>query len=181
MESRRRRWPLPALVVCALTFGGCATTSAVYSNLERGADVSQYTRYSWGGAYPGGTGDPRLDNNEIFAERVQAAVDSQMLANGFEKTAAGSAELLVHYHASITQQIDLTDTERLEPCPDCRPFIYDAGTLVIDLVDASTNNVLWRGWAEGNVDGVVDNQQRMEARIDDDVTRIFEQFPLRRP
>jgi hypothetical protein len=62
---------------------------------------------------------------------------------------------------------------------DCKPFIYDAGTLVIDLVDARTNRVVWRGWSEGTVDGVVDNQRWMEGRIDDDVTRIFKQLPSR--
>jgi hypothetical protein len=176
MDSRRRLWPLTALGVCALAFAGCAT-SAVYSYLDRGADLSLYTRYSWGPFDRGGTGDPRLDNNEIFQEHVQAAVDNQLATKGFEKTVSESPELLVHYHASIEQRIDLSDTEPSESCPDCRPFIYDAGTLVIDLVDARTNKVIWRGWSEGNVDGVVDNQRWLEERIDDDVTRIFEQFP----
>ena len=55
--------------------------------------------------------------------------------------------------------------------------MYDAGTLVIDLVDARTNKLVWRGWSEGNVEGVVNNQRWMEERIDEAVTRIFERLP----
>jgi hypothetical protein len=57
--------------------------------------------------------------------------------------------------------------------------VYDAGTLLIDLVDARTNRLVWRGWAEGSVDGVIDNQEWMEARIDEAVTRILERLPRR--
>ena len=55
----------------------------------------------------------------------------------------------------------------------------DAGTLTIDLVDSNSKRLAWRGWAEGSVDGVVDNQAGMEKKIDDAVTRIVEGVPRR--
>ena len=33
----------------------------------------------------------------------------------------------------------------------------DKGTLFVDLVDPASGKVLWRGWAEGSLDGVVDS------------------------
>jgi len=55
--------------------------------------------------------------------------------------------------------------------------VYDAGTILIDLVEPHTNKVIWRGWAEGAMDGVVDNQAWMEATVNHAVTRIFERLP----
>jgi hypothetical protein len=55
--------------------------------------------------------------------------------------------------------------------------VYDAGTLVVDLVDRRANKVIWRGWAEGSVDGMIDNQDWMEQKIDDAITRIMERLP----
>jgi uncharacterized protein DUF4136 len=55
--------------------------------------------------------------------------------------------------------------------------VYDAGTLFVDLVDTRTNRLVWRGWAEGSVDGVIDNQEWMEQRIDHVVTRILQRLP----
>jgi hypothetical protein len=64
-------------------------------------------------------------------------------------------------------------------CDDCRPFVFDAGTIVIDLIDARTHRLVWRGWEEGSIDGLVDNQAWMEQRIDQSVARIIEQLPRR--
>ena len=47
------------------------------------------------------------------------------------------------------------------------------------LVGTRTNKLVWRGWAEGSVDGVIDNQEWMEARIDDAVAQILQRLPRR--
>ena len=62
---------------------------------------------------------------------------------------------------------------------DCLPQVinYEQGTLVVDIVDAHSNKVVWRGWAQDSVEGVIDNQDRMERQLDEAVTRMLEQFP----
>ena len=171
----RRSIPAAALAVWSLAAGGCALRS-VDSYLARGASLDSYRTYAWGPADRGGTGDVRLDNNEIFQERVRTAVEKQLASRGFER-AADAPQLLVHYHASVTQRIDLSESEPWTSCDDCRPFIYDAGTLVIDLVDAGTGDLLWRGWSDANIDRVVDNQRWLEEHIDETVGRILERLP----
>lgn len=177
MNSLQRRGSLALVVLFTLALAGCAARTSQYSYLERGADLTRYQRYSWGPADRTATGDPRLDNNEIVQQRIQTAVEKQLSTRGFEKTTSGSPDLLVHYHTSVEQRIDLRDAEPSAPCTDCAPFIYDAGTLVIDLVDAKTDHLIWRGWSEGSIDGVIDNQTLMEARIDESVKKIFDQLP----
>lgn len=176
MNWRHRVAPLVLFALWAPAIAGCAARS-VQAYLETGADLSRYQRYAWGPADRAATGDPRLDNNEIFQDRVRAAVERQLAIKGYEKSAGGAPDLLVHYHASVEQRIDLTNAEGSQPCPGCKPFIYEAGTLVIDLVDARTKRLLWRGWSEGNVEGVIDNQRWMEERIDEAVKRIVEKLP----
>jgi hypothetical protein len=155
----------------------------VSSYLERGADFTRYRTYSWGPADALDTGDPRLDNNPFFHERIQADVEKQLATRGFEKTASGVPDLLVHYHASISQRVDVNGVDRESGyCGDsdnCRPYVYEAGTLLIDFVDARTDKVVWRGWAEDTVDGVIDNQQLMEQKVDKAVTRILQRLPRR--
>ncbi len=60
---------------------------------------------------------------------------------------------------------------------DCRPEVYDAGTLMVDFMDRRTNRLAWRGWAERSFDGVVDDQKWMEATIDKTVARILARLP----
>jgi hypothetical protein len=152
----------------------------VDSFTERGVDIGQYRTYDWGPADTFSTGDPRLDNNRFFDERVREQVERALTARGFRKVTADTPDVLVHYHASVTQEVDVRNLDRQYGyCDraDCRPYVYDAGTLFVDLIDPRKKTLLWRGWAEGSVEGVIDNQRWMEERIDDAVRRILEKFP----
>ncbi len=170
---------LAAVAASVLTLAGCASMN-VSSYLERGIDVGQYRTFSWGPAETLSTGDARLDNNQFFDERVRRDVERELTARGFEKTMSGTADLLVHYHASITQQIDARNIDHgdgYRDNDDSQPYAYEAGTLLIDLVDPRTKTLVWRGWAEGSIDGVIDNQEWMEQRIGQVVARILERLP----
>ena len=126
------------------------------------------------------TGDPRLDNNPFFRERLQADVEKQLATRGLEKTASATPDLWIHHHESVEQRLAVPAFVR-EPgnCRDCGPTVYEAGTLTIDFVDTRTSRLVWRGWAEGAVDGVIDNQEWMEQKIDEAVSRILARFPPR--
>lgn len=165
---------LAGILTLTTMLTGCATTE-VRSYLARGADLHSYRTYNWQPIEPTSTGDPRLDNNQFFETRVQAAVDEQLASRGFEKTAA--PHFLVHYHASVTQEMQISPGEHGVACEECRPEVYDEGTLLIDIVDARTGLLAWRGWAKGSIDGIVNDQEWMERKIDEAVARIMRELP----
>ena len=170
-----------ALGILAAALSGCASMT-VMSHTERGVDLSRYRTYSWNQAEALATGDPRLDNNEFFDARLRTAIDGELAGKGFAKTTGDGPDLLVHYHASIEQKVDIRELDpgsRYCDRVDCRPFIYDEGTLFVDLVDARTRTLVWRGWAEGSVEGVIDDQAWMEARVDEAISRILQALPRR--
>jgi hypothetical protein len=160
---------------------GAWAAVTVRSYAPRNFDVRAYRTYAWEPADAVSTGDPRLDNNRFFDERVRARVDAALLRRGFEKETTGRPpDVLVHYHASITQRIDVSTVHRESPYrgeTEGRPFVVDAGTLFVDLVDPRANTLVWRGWVEGSLQGVIDDQALMEARIDETVDRILRRLP----
>jgi hypothetical protein len=158
----------------------CAVPIRVNSYVERGADLRRYRTFDFAPADAVPTGDPRLDGNPFFQERVRAAVETHLGTRGYERTAAGTPDFRVHVHVSVVQDIDVNEIDQPNGyCAPgvCRPFVYEAGTLLLDLVDAHTNKLLWRGWAESHIDGVVDNQAWMEQRIDVAVAKIMAKVP----
>jgi hypothetical protein len=173
MKPSLRLIRLATLVIVALTLTDCVPMR-VNSFLERGSDFTRYRTYTWAPDDELVTGDPRLDNNPFFLERLQADVDAQLAARGFEKITAGTPELLLHYHVRIDQQLDANNADQKYGYYDnCEPYVYDAGTILLDFVDARTRKLVWRGWAEGTMEGFIDNQDWMEERIDEAVTRIL--------
>ena len=166
--------------IAAVAVAGCATMT-VSSHIERGINFSEYVTYDWGPPDNLPVGDPRLDNNPFFTDYLQGAIEKRMAAKGYDRAVAGGADLLIHYHASVSQKIDVDDVDhRYGYCyENCEPryFNYEEGTLVIDLVDTNTNKVIWRGWAQDSMNGIIDNQARLEKQVDESVTRMMMQLP----
>jgi hypothetical protein len=173
------------VVIRSLAFAALLGTVAcasmhVQTYVPRGANVRQYHTYAWAPAGAFETGDPRLDNNTLFIERLQSAVERQLARKGWAPVQAKEADVVVHFHARVDQRLDLAEKPGSgRPAEDSRggPQVYDAGTLLLDFVEARSNTLLWRGWAEGSVDGVIDNQAWMNERIDAAVERILAAFP----
>jgi hypothetical protein len=179
MAKTRTLTSLVVVVATAALTAACAKVRIDSYTAPR-TDVRAYRTYTWAAGELGATGDPRLDNNSFFRERVQKAADGQLQFRGYEKVIAGAPDLTVHIHARLEQRIDTSALDRV-PCPreECRAQIHDEGTLLIDLVDARTHALVWRGWAERSLDGVIDNQELMNQTIDRAIGLIFVRLPMR--
>ena len=170
-----------ALLLAVVAAGACAATT-VHSYIDRGVDLQRYRTFAWGPSAALSTGDPRLDNNEFFDTRVRLQVEKALTSRDFDKTTSEAPDLLVHYHASVTQEIDVRTLDRdyrYSEIASYEPYVYDAGTLFVDLVDPRTNRLIWRGWYQASIDGVIDDQRLLEGRIDDAVARILNRLPAR--
>ena len=170
---------LRAVTLAALVVTGCAVPISVTSYVERGVDLSRYQTFAWGQVDDQPTGDPRLDSNAIFHERVRAEAERRLTRRGFLKVNA-DADITVRYRLVVVDEIEDSTIDRVTGyCPqnDCAPFVFESGTLAFELADARTNRTLWRGWATGTVDGVVNDQKRLEEMVGDVVARVFERLP----
>ena len=54
---------------------------------------------------------------------------------------------------------------------------YEAGTLVVDIIDARTQRLIWRGWAQDSVEDVLGNRDRVRQTVEEGVSRMFATFP----
>lgn len=168
--------------VAALLVAGCATMR-VSSHADRGLIWSKYRTFDWGPADALPPGDPRLDKDPYFKDRVAGAIEKAMAGHGFNRSASTERpDLLIHYHAAITDRFEVDQIDHghgyctTEDCGS-RVTRYEAGTLVVDIIDAATNVLIWRGWAQDSVEGVLGNRDRLRRRIDDSVERMFVSLP----
>ena len=173
---------LTAAVLSVIALSACAARMTVSSHVERDLDLSRYRTFDWGPADALPTGDPRLDQDPFFKDRVQGAVEKGLLARGLRLPAAGSPDLLIHYHAHVSRRIDVNRIDRLYGnCsqPGCPPDVvhYEAGTLVLDIVDAHTNRLIWRGWAQNSVGNMLEHRDVMAKTIDQAVARMLLRLP----
>jgi hypothetical protein len=171
---------LVTAALAALALSGCATMN-VSSHIERGVDFAQFRTWDFGPADALPTGDPRLDNNPFFKDYLEGAVGKELEARHYARTTSGTPDLLVHYHANISKTFDVNGVDsRSGYCYDnCEPRVieYEQGTIVLDVVNTRTNRVVWRGWAQDAIDGVIDNQDSLRKEVNKSVTRMMKLFP----
>ena len=177
----RRIAQYAAVTLAAVIAAGCATMN-VSSYVERGTDFSRFRTYDWGPADALPAGDPRLDDDPFFLDHFEGAVETTMARKGYMRVESGDPDLRIHYHAAITPRVDINRLDRERGyCydSDCRVRTIESetGTLVIDVVDARTNKLIWRGWAQHGVVDILNDPDRMETRIDQAVARMLAQLP----
>lgn len=171
-----------AAITAAMTAAGCATMS-VSSHVEPGLNMVQYQTFDWGPADALPTGDARLDQDPAFNDWVQGAVEIGLARRGLVLAASGAEpDLRIHYHANISERINVNTADQSFGFCDgegCEPPVtsYEAGTLVIDVVDARTNRVIWRGWAQDSIADELEDPDKMEETIQEAVTRMLARLP----
>ena len=169
------------VVLLAAAVSACATMN-VSSHVERGLDFSQFHTWDWGQRDQIPTTDPRLDSPN-FQDYLQGAVERQFAQRQITRVDPGTKpDLLVHYHANVQPRIEANSSNpSYGACydPHCAVRVLEqaVGTILIDVLDARTNRLVWRGWVQTNVEGVLKNERQLDDRIGRAVQEMFEQFP----
>jgi hypothetical protein len=167
-----------ALVVTAILFGATSMAQHVKTDYDRSADFNRYKTYSWEKVQ---TQDP------LWVDRIKAAVNSALAAKGWAEVASGGDVAVVAMEIARNHQTlntyydnigggwgwrrgggmgfgDATTTEET----------YKIGTLVVDLFDASTKKLIWRG---SSSDTLSDKSDKNIKNLDKGVQKMFDHFP----
>ena len=155
----------------------------VSSHIDRARDFTQYRTFDWGTPDALPASEPRLERDAFFQDHIQGAIERNLSARGLQRAEATAVpDVRVHFHAVVDRRLDV---DRLDVTSgycdrgDCGAGVsdYEQGTLVVDLIDVRTNRLVWRGWAQDSVEGVLDNKDRLARKIDDAVRLMFERLP----
>lgn len=171
-------------VTLMMLFVGCAPSVNVYTDYDRDVNVRSKSTYSWMNVKDIELKNNPLYYNELTDKRIKEAVDLQMKSRGYEQKDTGG-ELILHYHIVIQDKtVVRTDPYGYYYGPywtrsRVDVFPYREGSLIIDLMDAESNNLAWRGWAVRALNGQAISPEEREIIINSVVEKIFEKYPYR--
>jgi len=173
--------PISRTAVCTVIFLaalGTAFAQQVKTDFDHQANFSQYKTYSWQEIKPA---------NSLWDARIKSAVDAQLAAKGWTQVASGGDVAVVAIKTSQTQRSLQTFYDGFGGGWGWRRFggggfgeattteqDYKEGTLVIDLYDAKTKQLIWRGSAE---DMVSSKAEKNEKNLEKGVAKMFKKFP----
>jgi hypothetical protein len=159
---------------------GCSPQFLVYTDHDPQTDVRLYSRFRWLEVENIGAGQNPLYYNALNDKRIKDAVSEQLKTGGylFDKD---NADFIVHYHIMVKEK-GVIYTDDLGYCygrywmdEKLHLYQYSEGTIIIDIMDAKTSDLIWRGWAVSVLD--YESSAGIQKVLKTSIEKIFVEFP----
>ena len=188
---KKMRFPavlyIPFFMLLCLVSGCVASSVAGKPNaiVSPGVNTNAWATFAW---YQEPDASAAAYGKEYSAglhAHLRRAVEEELKKKGIVKATTGKPDVLVAFDVSVPVPLEKDNPEHFAEgfgysyaymsgyryqyghggLPGYRAVdLYKSGTLIVDLVDPTANNLLWRGWAEGAISnfnagyGTIQNQ-----------------------
>lgn len=165
------------LLVPAVLGAAAMAFAAVHTDFDHHADFSRYHTYSWIGVRAG---------DQLWQDRIMAAVDSQLAAKGWQRVASGGDAAVSAFGRTREQDTLQTFYDGfpgwgwggwggMDMGESTTQVVPQAvGSLTVDVFDGATKHLIWRGTASDTLSG---KPEKNEKKMDHSVSEMFEHFP----
>src|SRR6266852_2753342 len=166
------------LVGMTFLFAGKASAQQVKTDYDRSANFGHYKTYSW---------EQVKTKDALDVDRIKSAVNAALAAKGWTQVDSGGAVSVIALEMTQNQQTLNTFYNGFGGGWGWRRFggggfgeattttdTYRVGTLVVDLFDAKTKQLIWRGNAS---DTLSNNSDKNIKNLDKGVEKMFKKFP----
>jgi hypothetical protein len=169
--TKKLLFPVGLLLLFAI-----AVFAKVTTDYDHAVDFSKYHTFSW-------IKEPNT-RNPLMKQRIVGFINTQLI-NKDLKMVASEGDIGIAAHAATHEEKTLDmfyngfpgwRWHRRWGGPTATVETYEVGTLVVDLFDNSTKQVVWRGIAS---DTISDNPDKNTKELQKVVAEMFKQFPPR--
>jgi hypothetical protein len=165
---------ISAVLVATFLASVAAKGQDVKYNFMPGTDFSKYHTYKWvaieGASHP----------NQIMDQEIKQAVDSQLASKGLTKTDSDKADLYVGYQIAVDQerQWNAWGTGRGfgGGMGSATSSTISIGTLVLDMYDPGTKQLVWTGNATKTIDPS-SNQEKNMKNLNKAMEKLLKNYP----
>ena len=165
------------ITTAALALSTTAFAQEVTYDFDKSADFSKLRSYLWVRGTP--------VNDELNHKRIVQAIDAQLASQGLDQVErTDSPDVYVAYHAAFSRNLQVNGFSsgwggyRFGPNRSGTARVEEIliGTLVVDIVDAKTGTILWRGIATKELD-VNANPEKRDKNINRAAEKLFKNYP----
>jgi hypothetical protein len=161
-----------------LLFAGKSSAQQVKTDYDRNANFGQYKTYSWAQV---------KTKDALDVDRIKTAVNAALAAKGLTQVESGGDVSIIAVEMTHDQQTLNTFYDGFGGGWGWRRFggggfgeatttteTYKVGTLVVDLFDTKTKQLIWRG---ASSDTLSNNSDKNIKNLDKGVEKMFKNFP----
>lgn len=162
------------IIFSALLLALSVITNAqqVEVNYNHNQNFANYHTYAWGSS------NENQIQNSILAQTAKQDIDSQLQSKGLQMVEENqSPDLLVLANGGLRQQTSYSATGMRGiggGFGTISPEQSEEGTLIVDLHDAKTKSLVWRGIAQNTLSNKGGKNQQMVGKA---IQKMFKQWP----
>lgn len=174
------------LVLLAITVAACSGIP-VSQDFEQGFDFSGMKTFAW---QSNDNNEWGLTSNELVDRRIRNAIVNTLTAKQFTLEDSARPDFLISYDLAVEQRISSSNVSggvsmgrstrgrsgSIGISTGSQIRTYDQGTLLIDVTDAASNKLVWRGISSQALPDLSD-PQGLTTQINETVEAILAQFP----
>jgi hypothetical protein len=158
--------------------GAITLAQSVTYDFDRSANFASFKTYTW----VRGTNLP----DQLNHQRIMGAVDAQLALKGLARVDS-NADVLLAYHATFDEDVQISGFSsgwggyRFGGMRNGTATVDEilVGTLAVDVVDAKTNAIVWRGMATKEID-VKASPEKRDKNINKAAAKLFKDYPPKR-
>jgi hypothetical protein len=170
MIMMKSKFAVCAMAMCIASAVAVGQTVSV--NYNHNQSFSGYHTYAWG------TNNANQIQNSILAQVAQQDIDTAMQAKGLQKvTEDQKPDLLITANGGMKQQTSYTAMGMRGfggGMGTISPEQNVVGTMIVDLYDAKSQSLVWRGMAQDTLSNNGDKNQKM---VQSAISKMFKQWP----
>jgi hypothetical protein len=176
------------IMLCFIIFLGCSSVQ-VSQDYEPSVNFSNLKNYRWQSIEQEKTGDIRIDN-PLLDKRIREAVDRSLGEKGYESDNETSYDFYVAYKMTIQKRIETDNLSTgigfgfgtygrhggIGVSTGGRVNEYDEALIVIDIINAKDNDLLWRGKSTSRM-SQHSTPEKTTKSVNKIIEKIMAQFP----
>ncbi len=178
----------PMLALIALAAAGCGASLSYTADFDPSIDFQQRSVWAW---YPSPRERDRRVDNDILDSRIRHLVGAKLTSLGYPAASEDAPpQLWLNYYLVTQERARVQSTNTFynyanvgwgysvyyPSTVQTTVREYTMGTLILDVIDPSTRQLIWRGTATTELDGSRSTDER-HAILEEAIAGILSRLP----
>jgi hypothetical protein len=187
MNRKKKMTAVITMALGLVTFAGSLVRAESNSYFDKGYEFATLKTFDFK-TQRRVSSDP-VANNRLWGDAIRSELAKDLTANGFERASNGQrADFLVAYYVGLKQKYDVRLMDYGYPgfggprrfrwawgWPndiDVWKVPYTDSTLIVDIIDGQTNQLIWRGYDTNTID-MKNPNKRLDKAVDSLVKKFL--------
>lgn len=183
-----------AAFIIMIFISGCSSLS-LSTDYDNKIDFSNFKTYRWHANNEHNEASIKF-LNPIMDQRIRSTIEQQLLSQGYTKASVDKVDFLINYSVVVEEKVDIRTYNNYNGMypgygyragygyyggvgygsSETQVTHYKQGTLIIDIVNPETGQLIWRGAADGRLPDTAD-REKSDALVQEYVAKILSEFP----